>query len=200
MKPQQIWLVLLTIYIIIIIVSGSAGCNYQKCNNIWTIPHLPHPIAEESVLITSAGQSTDAYIVAEIANKLMIHNFFRPQAGASDLHDVNSLAVVVGYSPIGMKSSGISLDEEKRRLARLLEKAKKDNLIVLVLFISGKHRRGPETDELLELVSTKGDYLIGIMEANYDNFLMNLAKKHALTLTLVKDINNVREPFASAFR
>ncbi len=116
------------------------------------------------------------------------------------MHDVNSLAVVVGYSPIGMKSSGISLEEEKARLTRLLEKAKKDNLIVLVLFVGGKHRRGPETDELLELVSTKGDYLIGIMEANYDNFLMNLAKKHALTLTLVKDINNVREPFASAFR
>lgn len=198
MKPQRICLVLLIICIII--VSGAAGCYYQKRNDIWTIPNLPRPIAKESVLITSAGQSTDACIVAEIANELMIHNFFRPQAGPSDLHDINSLAVVVGYSSIGMKSSSISLDEEKARLVRLLEKAKKGNLIVLVLFIGGKHRRGPETDELLELVSAKGDYLIGVREANYDNFLVDLAKKHALTLTLVKDINDIREPFASAFR
>lgn len=191
---------MLFLIILVVIVFMNTGCDQKKQADIWTLPSLPRPIACEKVLITSAGQSTDAYIVAEIANELMIHNFFMPQAQETDSEDINSLVVTVGYSPTCMKSRGISFDEEKKRLTKLLDKAKIENLTIIVIFAGGKNRRGPKPDELLELVSARGDYMIGLQEANYDDFLVNLAKKHTLKLTLVKDVDDIREPFASAFR
>lgn len=198
MKLKTVERLLLAIFILIVLI--NTGCEHKNKTGVWTLPSLPRPIADEGVLITSAGQSTDTYIIENIANQLMIHNLFMPQAQESDLEDIKTLVIVVGYSPIGMKSRGISYNEEKKRISRLLDKSEDKNLTVLTLYIGGKQRRGPQTDELLELISSKTDYLIGLREANYDNFLVDLAKKYDLPLTLVKGVNDIREPFASAFR
>ncbi len=88
----------------------------MSSNNVYIrgrYPSLPRPIAKEVVLITSAGQSTDTYMIKDIANKLMIHNFFMPQAKKVDLEDVSSVIVVVGYSGIGEKLHQINFEEEK---------------------------------------------------------------------------------------
>ncbi len=176
------------------------GCDRDRQTHGWTLPSLPRPIAEERVLITSAGQCTDAYIVAEIANDLMIHNYFMPQVRNADMLNVKSMVVVAGYSPVGMKSNGISFDSEKERLKLLLENARSKGQTVLIVFIGGKERRGSKTDELLRLIAPKGDYIIGLKEANYDGFLTTLARENMLPVTLVKEVDDIREPFTSAFR
>ena len=188
------------LFIVLVIIFIGIGCENQKKNYTWTLPCLPRPIAEETVLITSAGQSADTYIVEDIANQLMIHNLFMPQARKTDLEDIKTLVVVVGYSPIGMKSRDISYNEEKNRILRLLEKSESNNLTVITLYIGGRQRRSTETDELLQLVSPKTDYLISLQEANFDGFFIEIAKKYNIPLTLVKSVNDISEPFASAFR
>ena len=172
----------------------------KKEVNAYILPNLPRPIAKEAVLIASAGQSTDIYIIKDIANQMMIRNFFMPQAKEKDLEDINTLVFVVGYSPMGTQIQGISYENEKERIEKLLEKAENKSITVLTVFIGGKQRRGQNTDELLKLISSHTDYLIGLSDSNYDNLLSELAKDNNIPLTLVKGVNDISGPFASAFR
>lgn len=172
----------------------------KKDMNILLLPSLPRPIAKEYALITSAGQSTDAYIVSDIANQQMIHNYFMPQAKETDLKGINTVVFVVGYSPFGKKLHGINQEGEKKRITELLEKAKEENLIVITVYIGGKQRREKETDELLRLICPYTSYLISTKESDKDSFLSELATESKIPLTLVSEVSDISEPFASAFR
>lgn len=187
------------VFLMLLFIIGSRFRDQSQAN-IHTLPSLPRPIAKEAVLITSAGQSTDTYIIRDIANQLMIRNFFMPQAKDTDLKDIHTLVFVIGYSPLGTKLHGISYEDEKKRIKQLLEKSKNENLTVLTVYIGGKQRRGNKTDELLMLICPGTNYLIGLRESNDDGFLSELARANGIPLTLVKGINDISGPFASAFR
>lgn len=199
MKMRSFIGIILIILVVLFIMNGTIFKKKRE-TNVPLLPSLPRPIANEYVLITSAGQSTDAYIINDIANKLMIHNYFMPQAKETDLEGVNTLVFVVGYSSLGGKLHNISYEDEKKRIKELLKKAEKENLVVITVYIGGKQRRGKMTDELLMLISPETDYLIGTKEANSDSFLSELAKSSRIPLTLIKGVNDISEPFASAFR
>lgn len=199
MKKKSFILILL-IAILILIVKNYPFFEKKKAMNILLLPSLPKPIAKEYALITSAGQSTDAYIVNDIANQLMIHNYFMPQAKSSDLNGINTIVFVVGYSPFGKKLHGLDNEGERARIQKLLEKAKSEKLSIITLYIGGKQRREEQTDELLKLICPYTDYLISTKEADYDNFLSELATESKIPLTLVGEVNDISEPFASAFR
>ncbi|MFL0246042.1 DUF6305 family protein [Candidatus Clostridium stratigraminis] len=176
--------------------------NFYKRSevNVLLLPSLPMPIAKEYALITSAGQSTDSYILNDISNKLMIHSYFMPQAKASDLDGIDSIVFVVGYSSLGEKLSGISYENEKNRVTNLLKKASEKKLTVISIYIGGKEHRDTKSDELLKLIVPESNYLIGTKDADYDGFLSLLAKKSSIPLTLTNGVNNLSEPFASAYR
>lgn len=199
MKLKAFTLILLAA---ILAVLGIYKFNFSKRNevNVLLLPSLPMPIAKEYALITSAGQSTDSYILNDISNKLMIHSYFMPQARTADLDGINSIVFVVGYSSLGEKLSGISYENEKKRVAELLKKATEKKLTVISVYIGGKERRDIKSDELLNLIVPKSNYLIGTKDADYDGFLSILAKKSSIPLTLTNGVNNLSEPFASAYR
>jgi hypothetical protein len=186
--------------LLMVFILDAAITDKKREMNILLLPSLPKPIAKEYALITSPGQSTDAYIVTDIANKLMIHNYFMPQAKEEDLEGVQTLVLVVGYSAIGEKLHGTNYDDEKKRIVELLRKAEKKNMAVITVYIGGKQRHEKRTEELLRLITPKTDYLIGTKEANKDNFLSELAKNSKIPITLINEVNDLSEPFASAFR
>ncbi|MGE5633510.1 MAG: DUF6305 family protein [Caulobacteraceae bacterium] len=189
--------------IVIILLSSfyiSIRIGHQEEASVFTLPSLPRPIAKEAVLITSAGQSTDSYIVKDIANQMMIRNYFMPQAKETDLEDISTIVFVIGYSPLGEQLHEMSYEDEKNRIKRLLEKAESKNITILAVYIGGEQRRGKNTDELLKLVCPHSDYLISLKNSNHDNLLSNLAKSNNIPLTLVKEVNDIAGPFASAFR
>ncbi len=164
------------------------------------IPSLPRPIAEEMLLITSAGQSTDTYIVKDIANKLMIHNYFMPQGTDLDLEDIKSIVFVVGYSDIGEKLHELTVKEELERVKSLLTLAHKEDITLITVYIGGKQRRSKETDLLLSEIGRYSDYIIGTTDGDFDHFISTIAKDNDIPITLVNEITDISEPFASAFR
>lgn len=176
--------------------------NYQQSQfaNKQYIPSLPRPIAKEMLLITSAGQSTDTYIIKDIANKLMIHNYFMPQGTDLDLEDINSIAFVVGYSEIGEKLHDISIEEELERVQSLLTLAHKEDITLITFYIGGKQRRSKETELLLLEIGTHSDYIISTTDGDFDEYISTLAKENNIPITLVNEITDISEPFASAFR
>jgi len=199
MKIKPFKVIMLIAFFLLLIVN-VAIFEKKRAVNIFSLPSLPKPIAKEYALITSAGQGMDAYIINDIANKLMIHNYFMPQAEASNLEVVNTLVFVVGYSSIGEKLHGTSYDIEKQRIIELLKKSKEENLVIITVYIGGKQQRDKRTEELLSIISFETDYIIGTKDANNDGFLSDLAKVNKIPLTLVNGVNDISEPFASAFR
>lgn len=186
--------------LLIFFVINNVGFQKKSEINVLLVPSLPRPIAKEYALITSAGQSTEAYIIYDVANKLMIHNYFMPQAKDTDLNGINTLVIVVGYSPLGEKLNDISYSDEKKRINGILSKAKEKGLTVLTVYIGGKERRDKYTDELLSLICPSTNYLIGTKESDDDGLLSELAKNSGIPLTLINGVNNISEPFVSAFR
>lgn len=167
---------------------------------VFTLPSLPQPIAKTPAVITSAGQSTDSYIIRDMANQLMIRSFFMPQASDVDLEEMNTIVFVVGYSSLGLKLQDISYEEEKSRIRKLLARAAEDKLEVITVAIGGESAYERKTEELLRLVGEKSDYFIGIRDSCNESILTELASKTEKPLTLVGEVKDITEPFASAFR
>lgn len=199
MKHRIFRIVLLAAFVILLILTNVPFVHKNE-TRIFTLPGLPRPIAKAPVVITSAGQNTDTYIIRDISNQLMIRSFFMPQARDANLKDINTIVFVVGYSSLGMKLQNISYEEEKARIEKLLLKAEDNKLKVIAVVLWGEHTNDIKTEELLRLIGTRTDYLIGLRESSKVSILTELAEDGDIPLTLVGGVNDISEPFASAFR
>lgn len=188
-------------FIFILLISASIFNSFKLSlkDDANVLPSLPRPIAKDKVLITSAGQSTDTYIIKDIANKLMIHNFFMPQAKYTDLEDINTVVFVVGYSSIGENLHGLSYNQEIKRIENLIKALRMKKITIITVFIGDRQGRTLKTSELLYLTCKYSDYVIGT-QSNNNEYFLDLAKLYNFKLTLVEDITGLSEPFASAFR
>lgn len=204
MKIKAIKLIIPLILVILVVLTALFMLNNlisvkKKDANILLLPSLPKPIAQEYALITSAGQDTDAYIVYDAANKLMIHNYFMPQAEGADLEGVNTLVFAVGDSSLGQKLHGTSYEEEEKRVSQLVDEAKREKLVIVTVYVGGQSR-DKNTDKLLRLVVPESNYLIATKEANKDGFLSDMVRADRIPVTLINSPKDLSEPFASAFR
>lgn len=198
MKKKLLRIVLIAI---LSVLTAAVNMPFENRNKtkIFILPGLPRPIAKTPVVITSAGQNTDSYIVYDISNQLMIRSYFMPQAKDTDLKDINTIVFVVGYSSLGSKLQNISYEEEKMRIMKLLEKAKENKMTVLTVVIGGE-RMNNRTEQLIRLIGARTDYLIGLKKSSKESILIELARDYDIPLTLVSGVCDISEPFASAFR
>lgn len=162
--------------------------------------YLPHPMAKEKILITSAGQSTDTYIIKNIANELMLHNYFMPRAETVDLELVRSTVVVVGYSAIGEMLNDSSYKGEVQRVKKFIESVKEADMPIIMVYIGSKERRNPKTDYLLKIVGEESSFIISTHDGDYDEFISRIASEKNIPLSLVGDIQEIKAPFASLYR
>jgi len=162
--------------------------------------YFPQPIASEKILITSAGQSIDTYIVKDIANDLLLHNTFMPHADQSDLEGINSVVIVVGHSATGELLQEVDHIGELKRLDQIIEQAQNQSLPIISVYIGGKERRTPKTDQLLDKVCTSSTYIIATEDGDYDQFLSSISESFNIPLVKIKDIKNFKAPFSSMFR
>ncbi len=197
---QKIFRAVLLVILVALFIQTNMHFTGKNEAKTFTLPGLPRPIAKAPVVITSAGQSTDSYIIRDISNQLMIRSFFMPQARDVDLKDIKTIVFVVGYSSLGAKLQDVSYEEEKLRIEKLIHKAKENKLTVLTVVIGREQLHDNKTEELLRLIGNQTDYLIGMRESSSESILAELAEDGDIPLTLVKEVNDISEPFASAFR
>ncbi len=162
--------------------------------------YLAKPFSNKMILITSAGQSTDTYIIQDLANELRFNNLFMPEAYPSDLSDVSSIVVVVGYSEIGLALHDKSIEDESERIESLLEEADKLSLPLIVVYAGGKARRNEETDRLLSLTCNRASFIITTTDGNYDQFLTSIARESSIPISYINSITDLTMPLAAAFR
>jgi len=66
--------------------------------------------------------------------------------------------------------------------------------------LGDKYTRDNKTEELLKLIGTQTDYFIGLRGSSNEEMLIELARNGDIPLTLVREVNDISGPFASAFR
>ena len=188
--------VILGVFMILVFSMGAP----KRQSDLENMPSLPRPIAKETILITSAGQSTDTYIVKDIANKLMIHNYFMPQATTFDLDEINTIVFVIGYSRMSEKLYALDYTSELERLQNLIDKGLEQNMSLITVYIGGDYRQDEDSNALLELIGSKSDYIIATADETSNQTLIQISKAHDVPLTIVQRLTDITEPFASAFR
>lgn len=169
-------------------------------NNQISSTYLAKPFSNKMILITSAGQSTDTYILQDLANELRFNNLFMPEAYPSDLSDVTSIVVVVGYSDIGLALHDKSIEDESQRVKALLDEADKLSLPLIVVYVGGKARRNEETDMLLSLTCNQASFIITTTEGNHDQFLTDIARENSIPISYINSTTDLTMPLAAAFR
>ena len=88
------------------------------------------PAPGKPALITSAGQSTDGLILRTILTDRATGESvpFEKLATPENLQGVRTLIVAVGLSSKGLGAAGVNQDQERERVANLLDAAKANDV------------------------------------------------------------------------
>ncbi|MFD2761433.1 DUF6305 family protein [Lentibacillus juripiscarius] len=165
-----------------------------------TYPNLPAPIAEEKILITSAGQAAENIILLSVAEKLNLEADYRPRALGTDLYDYNSVVIMLGSSANGLSHTGRSFQEELSRVSSLIQEADAADLPVILINVSAPLRHHVQTRELFEQIAPSTDYFIGLRSIRNAEFYIQTLRNHSVPVTLITRLDDIHTPFNAIFR
>lgn len=146
------------------------------------------------IALTPVGQSPDAMMVKVLLKKMKVNADLDKLLKGSDLSGQKVLIAVVGGSSKGLGAAGIDKDQEKARVADLLQTAKQKKMKILVMHVGGKSRRGKLSDSFIASAVPSADKVIVVKGSNHDGiFDKNLANKDIEILT-AENIRNSSVP------
>ena len=150
------------------------------------------PKVNAPVLVTSLGQSLDAFQVQLAVRRAGIAFKYDPRAEPDLLAEVKTLFLVVGASLKGFGDAGITIKDELARAGQLLDAAKNRKMPVVVLHVGGDERRDALSNQLIELTAPSAQYLIIRNDSDADGMFANIAKAGKIPLTSVDNVINLR--------
>ena len=166
------------------------------------------PRAETPVLLASCGQSPGPVMLKVILHKLGFSYELNALATPADLKakaqagtPYKSLVIVMGASLKGMGAAGISIDDELKRTAELIDEARKEGIKIIGAHIEGMKRRsqgaaaGDTTDEqAIDAVAPNSDLLIINKEGDSDGRFTTISKAKNIPMIVVeKNLDLVTE-------
>lgn len=155
------------------------------------------------VLVTSCGQSPGPIMLKVILQKVGVPLDLTLLAAPADLKakPYKSVIIVMGASLKGMGAAGISIDDELKRVAALIDEAKKLKITVIGAHIEGMKRRaqgadaGDTTDEQsIDAVAPRSDILLINKDGDSDGRFTTIAKARGIPMiTVEKNLDLVKE-------
>jgi len=158
------------------------------------------PKAELPLLITSAGQSPDLYQIAVLCKRTKIEGTSRTSATVEDMENIKTIIFAMGGSTKGLGAAGIDEDQELARIESLLDKAEKEEILIIGIHIGGVGRRGALSMKFIEPVSRRSDYLVVTKEGNKDGYFTDLGKELKIPLTVVEQPMDVGKILIELFQ
>ena len=151
------------------------------------------------VLITSAGQCPDAFVVKVLFDRSKIAAEYDEMAEVEKLKGMKTLILVLGGSAKGLGAAGIDEDEELARIKRIIDKAKELKISTVGIHIGGEARRGPLSTKFIEASAPICDYLIVKEDGNADGYFTKLGTTKNIPVTVIKDSNEIGGIFKAVF-
>lgn len=157
------------------------------------------PKASAPVLVTSLGQSLDAFQVQLAVRRAKIPYEYKPIAEVDLLGDKKTLFLAVGASLKGFGDAGISIDDELARAGHLLDAAEKAGILVVMLHVGGAERRDGLSNQLIELVAPRAKAMIIRNDSDADGLFTRIAKEGNIPVVTVANVQGIGAPLQQMF-
>src|SRR5258708_34209929 len=118
------------------------------------------PRPSPPVLVTSLGQSLDAFQVQLAVRRAGIKFKYDPRAEVDQLDGVKTLFLAVGASLKGFGDAGITLKDELARAGHLLDAAKSRGVLIVALHMGGEEGRDALSNQLIKLTARGARQLV----------------------------------------
>jgi hypothetical protein len=164
-----------------------------------TVPAQTKQKASPPVLVTSIGQSLDAFQVQLAVRRAGIAFQYDPRAEADKLAEVKTVFLAVGASLKGFGDAGITIKDELARTGKLLDAAKSSGTTIVVLHMGGEERRDVLSNQLIELTAPRAHQLIIREDSDADGMFAGIAKSGNIPLTVIDNVINLRKPLQEMF-
>ena len=155
---------------------------------------------EQPLLITSAGQSAEVQLVAILAKRSNLNHTLVKSAAPGDLNDAKTLVLSLGASLKGLGAAGLDVEQEKGRVAELLEAARSRDIPIVCMHLGGQDRRGSLSDDFISTFLPYAQYAIVVKSGNQDGLFSRICGRHDIPLVEVEKTVDAGEPLKKAFR
>jgi hypothetical protein len=157
------------------------------------------PKAAPPVLVTSLGQSLDAFQIQLAVRRAGIPFQYDPRAEADKLAEVKTVFLAVGASLKGFGDAGITIKDELSRATHLLDAAKTRGTYVGVLHMGGDERRDALSNQLIELTALRAHRLIIRNDSDADGMFAGIAKAGTIPLIVIENVLELKAPLQELF-
>jgi hypothetical protein len=157
------------------------------------------PRPSPPVLVTSLGQSLDAFQVQLAVRRAGIKFKYDPRAEADQLVDVKTLFLAVGASLKGFGDAGITIKDELARAGHLLDAAKSRGIAIVVLHVGGEERRDALSNQLIELTAPRAHRLIIRDDSDADGIFTKIANENKIPLAVIDNVTSLKQPLQELF-
>jgi hypothetical protein len=157
------------------------------------------PKPSPPVLVTSLGQSLDAFQVQLAVRRAGIKFKYDPRAEVDQLDDVKTVFLAVGASLKGFGDAGITIKDELARAGHLLDAAKNRGIAIVVLHMGGEERRDALSNQLIELAAPRAHRLIIREDSDADGLFAKIAKDNKIPLAVIDNVTSLKQPLQELF-
>jgi hypothetical protein len=157
------------------------------------------PKASPPVLVTSLGQSLDAFQIQLSVKRLGIPFKYDPRAETDKLDGVKTAFFAVGASLKGFGDAGITIKDELARAGRLLDAAKSRGIFVVALHMGGEERRDALSNQLIEVTVPRAQYLIIRADSDADGVFAGYARAGKIPLSVIDNVISLKQPLQELF-
>ena len=200
-------------FLILVFICGIFLCFPPLCYTDTEIPKAKLP-----VLTTSAGQSPDVNTVNVVMDEAGIKYDYCVVPSAKmiksgvglggkesgkgfhvEIHtDLNkfpkgtpykSIIIAIGASLKGMGASGLTVNDELKRLKEILDFCKANKIFIIATHVGGLSKRGApggDNERMIDAVAPFADYIIAVTDSNKDGRFTNISKEKKIPYTEIK--------------
>ncbi len=97
-----------------------------------------------------------------------------------------TIIFAIGASLKGMGASGLTVDDEIKRLENIIEYCQKNNIFIIAVHVGGESKRGAkgsDNEKMIDTVAPKADYIIAVKDSNKDGRFTDIAEQNEISLT-----------------
>lgn len=155
--------------------------------------------AKEPILLTCGGQTVDYQIAAAMLRKNDLDFSMDHLVEPEDLQGIHTVVMVAGGSLKGLRAAGLTVEDEKKRVERILKAAEEREIYILAMHIGGEARRGELSDPFIEQVFAEADGGIIVEGGDKDHQIRDMAKTGEIPLKVRQTIREATVLLLSLF-
>ncbi|RKY83056.1 hypothetical protein DRQ09_10660 [candidate division KSB1 bacterium] len=113
-----------------------------------------------------------------------------------------TIVFAIGASLKGMGASGLTVDDELKRLKEIIQYCKKNKIFIIAVHAGGESKRGApgsDNEKMIDAVAPFSDYIIVIKDSNKDGRFSKIAKEKNIPFTEVKYALNIVDLMKKVF-